>query len=205
MMSALRSGTLLRYGRPAVGVTMVLMSSRYAFKDFPRRGRMPIILGMRKGSHGAGRWALPGGHMDFVVKSTNELICESAAETAIRETGEETGCRVIYISAPLAAERTFVAAPGKNYQDLFVYGVTDDEPEIVEPDKIEPIDCAHAGCACAELGAAPRRGWHLFDPALLPYPLFGPTTEAVTAFEDLVQAFPFPGGELDKRFKVRPC
>ena len=50
--------------------------------------RDEILLGKRSGSHGAGTWALPGGHLE-----SGELI----AACAVRETFEETGIKVTEI------------------------------------------------------------------------------------------------------------
>lgn len=43
------------------------------------------LMGLRKGSHGAGTWSFPGGHQEYG---------EDPVETAVREIWEETGIRI---------------------------------------------------------------------------------------------------------------
>ena len=61
--------------KPKVGVGIGVM----IFKN----GR--VLLGKRKGSHGAGEWAPPGGHFEYG---------ESLEESARREVREETGLEI---------------------------------------------------------------------------------------------------------------
>jgi 8-oxo-dGTP diphosphatase len=63
----------LAVARPRVGVGCVLTCSA-------RPGA--LLVGQRRGSHGAGRWALPGGHLEFGA---------SFADAASAELGEECG------------------------------------------------------------------------------------------------------------------
>ena len=44
-----------------------------------------ILLGLRRGSHGANTWGLPGGHVDFG---------ETLEEAAVREVNEETNLKL---------------------------------------------------------------------------------------------------------------
>lgn len=104
-----------------------------------------VLLGQRIGSHGAGTWALPGGHLEFG---------ESVAECAIREVREETGLELQSIH-PAPYTNDVFAAEGKHYVTLFVVAQSAaGEPAVCEPNK------------CS--------GWHWFRWAELPAPLFQP-------------------------------
>lgn len=108
-----------------------------------RAGR--VLLGLRRGSHGAGSWALPGGHLDFG---------EAVETCARRELLEETGLVAVTIrQAPFTVDS--FPHEEKHYVTLFVqaFDVTG-EPENREPDK------------CA--------GWDWFRWDELPEPVFAP-------------------------------
>ena len=59
--------------RPLVGVAVIVI----------RDGR--VLLGRRKGAHGDGTWALPGGHLEYF---------EAIEDCARREVFEETGLSI---------------------------------------------------------------------------------------------------------------
>ena len=59
---------------PRVGLAVLL--------TYEKRGITYVLFGKRRGAHGAGDWAPPGGHLEFG---------ESLAECACREVLEETG------------------------------------------------------------------------------------------------------------------
>ena len=68
-----------------VGVAVILFKS----PEDPR-----VLMGQRKGSHGAGSWSFPGGHLEFG---------ETTEHGAARELREETGIDLPRVSfAPLA-------------------------------------------------------------------------------------------------------
>jgi len=101
---------------PRVGVGVIVL----------RQGR--VLLGRRKGSHGAGTWALPGGHLEYG---------ESVEACAVRETEEETGLHVVvfgqgpYTNDVMLAER-------KHYVTVFVLARCEqDVPLVKEPEKCE--------------------------------------------------------------------
>lgn len=104
-----------------------------------------VLLGKRKGSHGAGTWSLPGGHLEFG---------EDPAGCAWRETVEETGLVV-----ELLEQGPFVSTmvEGKHYVTLFYqafYQGSRDDVKLREPDKCEE--------------------WQWFSISKLPEPLFAP-------------------------------
>lgn len=102
-----------------------------------------FIMMRRKGSHGAGSWSVPGGHLEYG---------ESFEETAIRETLEETGVEIENIR--------FGAVTNDHFKDEDKHYVTiwmlsdwkSGEAKILEPEK------------CTDIG------WFDFDS--LPSPLF---------------------------------
>lgn len=100
--------------RPKVGIGVAVVKDNL------------ILLGKRKGSHGAGDWAFPGGHLEF---------SETPAECAARELLEETGLKANRI---LPGPWTNDLFGDKHYVTLFMF-VTDfsGEPEVLEPNKCE--------------------------------------------------------------------
>ena len=100
-------------GEPRVGVGVIIV----------RDGL--VLLGKRAGSHGAGSWALPGGHLEFG---------ETVADCAAREVLEETGLEVHDIAAAPYTSDVF-AREGRHYITRFVTAQATGEPEILEPGK----------------------------------------------------------------------
>ncbi len=101
-----------------------------------------VLLGKRKGSHGEGEYAFPGGHMEYM---------ESFEGCAKREVMEETGMEIENVRF-LRLYNLKEYAP-KHYVDI---GLMADwksgEPQIMESDKIE--------------------GWDWYEMDNLPKPLF---------------------------------
>mmetsp|Transcript_35116 Transcript_35116/g.81203 ORF Transcript_35116/g.81203 Transcript_35116/m.81203 type:complete len:279 (-) Transcript_35116:202-1038(-) len=105
-----------------VGVGVLVRDPRHPNK---------VFAGIRKGSHGAGMLALPGGHLEMY---------ESWSDCAVREVEEETAlsilrpsCRMVHITDdPMRLE-------GKHYLTIFMAAeVTEGrnlEPKNMEPDK----------------------------------------------------------------------
>ena len=118
---------------PRVGVGVIVL-----------RGGL-VLLGERRGSHGAGTWALPGGHLE--TGETPELC-------AAREVLEETGLVVESLQrGPYTSD--VIAPQGLHYVTLFVVA----RSAIGEPQRREPAKCA---------------GWTWCRWSALPQPLFPP-------------------------------
>ena len=119
--------------RVSVGVGVVIR----------RDGR--VLLGKRRGSHGAATWGLPGGHLD---------PGETIEECARRETAEETGLQITR-TVNIGFTNDIFEAEKKHYVTLFVEAVDPGgAPQILEPDKCE--------------------SWKWFSPDQLPEDLFIP-------------------------------
>ncbi len=120
-------------GEPRVGVGVIVI----------RGGK--VLLGMRKNSHGAGTWSLPGGHLEWG---------ESVEQCAAREVFEETGIR---ITRPKLGPYTndIFRPEGRHYITLYAIATESEGTEQVR----EPGKCA---------------GWAWFPWDKLPAPLFLP-------------------------------
>ncbi len=118
--------------RPRVGVGV------YVFKE----GK--VLLGKRKGAHGADQWACPGGHLEFG---------ESLEDCANRELAEETGLKALSVKD--GGWSSNVIDGSKHYITLFaVVEKFEGEPQLLEPHKCEE--------------------WQWFSIDALPSPLFPP-------------------------------
>lgn len=114
-----------------------------------RRGER-VLLGFRVGSHGAGSWQFPGGHLEHG---------EAPEDCAARELLEETG-----MSARVRGRGPYTndvfEEKGRHYVTLFVLlDWVEGEPRVTEPDK------------CRE--------WRWFAWDRLPAPLFLPIRNLV--------------------------
>ena len=101
--------------KPKVGVGIMIL----------KNGK--VLLGKRKGSHGEGEFAFPGGHLEYM---------ESFANCAKREIAEECGIKVKNIRFQFLANIT------KYTPNHYVHiGLLADwksgEPKVLEPDKSE--------------------------------------------------------------------
>ncbi|KAF4982600.1 hypothetical protein FZEAL_1832 [Fusarium zealandicum] len=104
---------------PRVGVAAII---------YGRDGK--VVAGKRTGSHGAGTWQLPGGHLEHG---------ESILTCAEREVLEETGLKVRGVKVVAVTNDVF-HKEGKHYITLFTSCEMEDEnaqPEVLEPEKCE--------------------------------------------------------------------
>ena len=107
------------------------------------------LAGKRKGAHGEGTWALPGGHLEWG---------ETCEEACRREVEEETGLliqniqKVTFVNTVFSAERHYIT----------LFFVADYEKGILtncEPDKCEGWDWF-------DLGGIPEPHFEALNPAI---------------------------------------
>jgi 8-oxo-dGTP diphosphatase len=103
-----------------------------------------VLLGRRRGAHGAGTFAFPGGKPE---------PGEHPSDTVRRELLEETGLAAREVR-PLAWTSDVFADGDLHFVTLHHLVDADGEPEVREPDKVETW------------------GWYAWD--ALPEPLFAP-------------------------------
>lgn len=112
-----------------------------------------VLLGKRKGSHGAGEYSLTGGHIEYK---------ESFEQCANRETLEEAGIKIKNIKFQCVAN----IDRHENRQDVLV-GILADwesgEPKIMELEKCD--------------------SWGWYDLENLPSPIFYPTAVVIDSYK----------------------
>ena len=90
-----------------------------------------LVAGKRKGSHGSGYWALPGGHLE---------VGETVTECAVREVKEECGLDLDPASVKILGMTQDLHAEGKHYITLFVEAFVSSTSGLLEnrePEKCE--------------------------------------------------------------------
>ncbi len=108
-----------------------------------------ILLHKRKNAHGAGEYAAPGGHLEYM---------ESIEQGARRECREEAGIEIVNVRF-LDLINTKTYAP-KHYVTIgMVADWKSGEPKVMEPEKCE--------------------SWEWYDIDHLPQPLFSATTHYI--------------------------
>lgn len=112
-----------------------------------------ILLGKRKGSHGEGEYAFPGGHLEYM---------ESFENCALRETAEECGVEIANIRFLFVAN-IMEYAP-KHYVHIgLVADWKGGEPKVLEPHKLE--------------------SWDWYDIDNLPSPMFATCIQSVESYK----------------------
>ena len=139
--------------KPKVGVGIMI------FKN------SKILLGKRKGSHGGGEYAFPGGHLEYM---------ESFEDCARRETKEECGIEIQNIRFQFLANITKYAP--KHYVHI---GLMADwksgELKVLEPEKCE--------------------SWNWYALGNLPKPMFGVCKTAFDSYKTSKNYYDIPAVE----------
>jgi 8-oxo-dGTP diphosphatase len=103
--------------KPYVGVAVIVRD------DYDN-----ILIGLRKGSHAAGKWGFPGGHIEFG---------ETPEEAIVRETMEEFGLEIC-VDKLIGIASTVFKEINRHYITLcYSANVISGKAKIMEPDKFE--------------------------------------------------------------------
>lgn len=137
ILQASTSSSILDLPKPRVGVGIIIIKDN------------KILLGKRKGSHGSGYYAPPGGHLEFK---------ETVEDCAIRELAEETDLKSL--SMKLGPWTQDIIDGEKHYITLFtIITKFEGNPQLLEPEKCE--------------------GWDWYSWDNLPSPLFLPLNSLI--------------------------
>lgn len=114
---------------PKVGVGVLVAKTSYKQVRGMVIPTTKLLLGKRKGSHGAGLWSLPGGHME---------LGEDFKTTCIREVKEETDI-VIENAIKAGFSNNLIEKEGLHYVTLYFLAHWDEkqEPKLMEPNSCE--------------------------------------------------------------------
>lgn len=138
-----------------------------------------LLWGVRRGSHGAGQLALPGGHLE---------VGESWEECAAREVQEETNLLVAAPKMVMVTNDVCMGGdPSKHYITIFMTAhIADNSPELVnmEPHKCERWEWVPWPAVLEVMRDTPER---LFDPMRN----FINTIESSRQTGKVFDAFPF--------------
>lgn len=130
--------------RPKVGIGLLIV-----------RGNR-VLLGKRKGTHGAGHYGGVGGHLEHL---------ETFEECIMRELAEEAGIQLKVKNLRMICVTNMRAYAPKHYIDIGMAAEWEDgEPEVMEPHKLEAWE------------------WHDID--RLPEPLFAVMNNYVEAYRN---------------------
>ncbi len=126
--------------RPTIGVGVGVLVLRDGM----------VLLGKRRGSHGAGTWSAPGGRLEFGETIEQCAQRELAEETGLYATGLELGPYTNNVFQEVQEQYLTVFALARGFEGC---------PENLEPNKCE--------------------GWFWFPWSELPAPLFPPLASLV--------------------------
>ena len=136
--------------RPKVGVAVMIL----------KEGK--VLLGKRKGSHGEGEFAFPGGHLEYM---------ESFEECIKREIAEERGIEIKNIRFQCLVN--LIEYAPKHFVHIgLVADFKSGEPRVLEPDKSE--------------------SWLFYDMDNLPTPLFKTCKLSIDSYKEGRACFVVP-------------
>jgi 8-oxo-dGTP diphosphatase len=153
--------------RPRVGIGCLLTCAAHPGA---------LLVGARRGSHGAGRWALPGGHLERD---------HAFQDTASAELAEECGVALApsrWSPAPILVTNNVMPAEDLHYITLFLHA------ELTREEAAQVLNVEEHKC----------EGWQWLTPAALhSLPLFLPLQHLLAAPPALLE--PLLGGGKEHR------
>ena len=148
----LQDAALIASSRRALDAASGLSMVRVGVGAIVRRADGALLMVRRRGVHGDGTWATPGGHLDFG---------ETPEACALRETLEETGV-VARDPRLVATTNDVLHEDGRHYVTLWVTATH--ESGEGQPHALHELDAVR---------------W--YSPDALPEPRFGPLEAAIAA------------------------